>query len=512
MNLKLEAKAELERRARAILASRHVFNFIKYTFRAYRRENWHHRLISDYLQKAAERKIQRLMIFAPPRHMKTESQQRAAAWALGNDNDCKIMICGYGSPKADKISKHIKSIVKDPIFSQVFQQFKKWNWAGASDTVSFWELGNGTRGSVLAAGVGGSIIGEGFNLGFIDDPVKDREQAESPTYQEKTFEWYEGTFLNRQDEFDSSIVITNTRWNRKDLAGKILERDGIASFNGQEPSEGCPEWNGQEGGIWHILSLPAVMDDIAYPWKHPEDPREIGEALWPDRFPIEHLAQFMKNKYDWESLFQQRPKPKGGNMISRSWFKIVEDIPKLEKIVRFWDMAGTPKAEGRKNDPDFTAGALIGLCQGKLYILDVKVTRDTPMVVERLITETAEHDESFWRNVQVMWEEEPGSSGKHVTEYYKRILSKYNRKPYKTSKKKEWYIDLLANKAQTGDVYALNGPWLHEVHDGNTFFDEAEEFPKGRHDDRIDAAAKAAHMLTEGQKSVLDLFGDDVRL
>ena len=479
--------------ARRVLARRNSFDFIKYTFRKYEHENWHHKLAAKYIDKLIKREILRLMIFEPPRHMKTEGVERALSRAIGANTDEKLIVCAFGADKAYKISGHIKSNIKDNNFKRVFHSFPG---IAGSDQVKFWEIGNTHRGSCLAAGVGGPITGEGFTIGYIDDPVKSREQAESPTYQDKTFEWYEGTFLNRQDSKYSAILNTNTRWNRKDLSGKILERDGIASYNGQKPEQGCPEWNGDNDGLWHVLCLPAIMDEEAYNWKHPEDPRELGEALWPQRYPVEFLEQFKKNKYDWASLYQQRPKPKGGNLINRVWFDIVDKIPPGAKIIRFWDLASTPKEEKKKNDPDFTAGGLVGYKDNVLYIADVKTSRDTPLNIEKMIKQTAVLDDSEYGKVRQYWEEEGGAGGKHISEHYKKLLAAHWREAYRVGKNKEFYIDLLANKAEGGEVKLVKGKWLHEIHDGNTFLDEGEEFPKGRHDDRIDAVSKACYILT----------------
>lgn len=497
-NKQREAKKELAKRE---LARRGLFNFIKYTFRSYKRESWHHKLISQYFEKVINKEILRLMVFAPPRHMKTESEERAISYAIGKDKDLKVICCAFGSDKASEISSHVKQNVKDELFTNVFTDHPQ---IGGLDRDNHWSLGGVHRAEVKAAGVGGPITGSGFNLGIIDDPVKSREEAESATYQEKTFEWYEGTFLNRQDEVDSAIILTNTRWNRKDLAGKILEREGIASYNGREPGEGCPEWNGQDDGKWHILCLPAEMDHEAYEWKHEDDPREIGDALWPERFPISFLNQFKANKYNWASLYQQRPKPKGGNLINREWFTLVDSMPPKANIVRFWDLASTPKQEKKKNDPDFTAGGLVGLHEGNLYIADVKASRNSPLNIEKMIKAQAEMDDFTYGRVKQYWEEEGGAGGKHITEHYKKLLISHFCSEYKVGKSKEFYIDLMANKAENGQIFLVKGKWINEVHDGNTFMDEAEEFPKGRHDDRIDAVAKACFILTGKPLTMLE--------
>lgn len=508
MNKKNPSKAKFIKaakieKARREKARRNIFDFIKYTFPAYKNENWHHKLISEVVLAGVEKRLARIMIFAPPRHMKTESMERGFSYAFGKNQDLKLILTAYGADKAAKISNHIKANVTDSVFKSIFPQFPGIQGVNQSKN---WTLGNKHRGETLAAGVNGPITGEGFHIGYIDDPVKTRAEAESPTYQGNVYDWYSDTFLTRQDEADSVVFITNTRWNRKDLCGQLLADAGIATYNGHIPAEGCPEWNGNPDGVWHVLSLPAIMDEEAYAWKHPEDPRKIGEALWPQRFPLEFLEQFQKNKYNWASAYQQRPQPKGGNLINRAWFndKIVDEMPPGAKLVRFWDLASTPKQESKKNDPDFTAGGLLGFKDNKLYIGDIKTSRDTPFNIEKMIKQTAVLDDNKYKQVQQYWEEEGGAGGKHISEHYMKLLSAHWRKAYRVGKSKEFYIDLLANKAEAGEVYLVKGRWLTEVHDGNTFLDEAEEYPKGRHDDRIDAVAKACYILTGDNLTMAD--------
>lgn len=494
------AKIEKARREKA---RRNIFDFIKYTFRGFRKdwENWHQKLISNFVQTGIEKKITRTMIFAPPRHMKTETMQRTFSYALGKDHDLKLMLTAYGAPKASKISNHIKTNITDVSFKKVFPDFPGIT---GMNQVKNWSLGGEHRGESIAAGINGPITGEGFNIAYVDDPVKTRAEAESPVYQEKTYEWYDETLLPRQDEADSVLFITNTRWHRKDLCGKILAADGIATYNGREPANGCPEWNGDPDGLWHVLCLSAEMDEEAREWRHPEDPRRIGEVLWPQRFPDKFLAQFKRNRYNWASAYQQRPQPRGGNLINRTWFEIVDAMPAGAKLVRFWDLASTPKLESKKNDPDFTASGLIGFKDNILYIDDVKASRDTPFNIEKLVKQTAVLDDNLYEEVRQYWEEEGGAGGKHVSEHYMKLLEAHWRAPYRVGKNKEFYIDLLANKAEAGEVRLVKGKWLAEIHDGNTFLDEAEEYPKGRHDDRIDAVAKGCYIHTGDPPTLAD--------
>lgn len=494
-------KEKLIRRAKREKASRNIFDFVKYTFRHYKHENWHHKLVSEYYQRAVQKDIKRLMVFLGPRNMKTEGLERAIAWAFGHNPDLKVISCAYGVSRAAKSSKNIKQNIKDRKFSDIFPRYKGGEYFdGATDTQAYWEIGGGHRGSYLAAGVGSGVTGEGGNLLIVDDPVKSRAEAESPTYQEATRDWYFGTFLNRQDEKDSVIIIINTRWNQKDLSGCILEAEGIKEYNGHKPSRGCPDWNGQDDGLWTVLCLPAEMDEEAYEWKHSEDPREIGEALWPDRFPLSFLEQFKAIKYDWTSLYQGRPKTKGGNIINRAWFKTpLKDFPRGGKLIRFWDLASTPKEEKKKNNPDFTAGALLTFVNGVIYVIEVVATRLSPKQRYDLMKQTAVADDTMYGSVMQVWEEEGGATGKDVSVILNDLLIAHLRSPLRVRKSKNFYIDLFANKAETGNVRVINGPWLYKKHDGSTFYDSCEAYPSQLvHDDDIDATSKACFMLTGG--------------
>ncbi|UCE65465.1 MAG: hypothetical protein JSU85_11415, partial [Candidatus Zixiibacteriota bacterium] len=182
-------RIEIERRKiMQEMARRTPFHYTKYTFSTYANENWHHKLIGEYLRKAVDREIIRLMIFAPPRHMKSESLERAFSYALGKNPNQKIMIAGHSAPKATKISSHVKSNVTDKKHYEVFPDFPGINGRNTQD---YWEIGNGYRGSVLAGGKTSSrFTGEGFDIAGIDDLVSGRDEAESPTFHERNFDFF----------------------------------------------------------------------------------------------------------------------------------------------------------------------------------------------------------------------------------------------------------------------------------------------------------------------------------
>jgi hypothetical protein len=150
-----------------------------------------------------------------------------------------------------------------------------------------------------AAGVGGPIAGKGFHLGLVDDPIKNAEEANSPVIREKHKDWYRSTFSTREEP-GGAIVLIMTRWDEDDLAGWLLageEDDGDAN----------------EG--WHVLHLPAIRDETAILQVPPgctvePDWREPGEALCPERYPLDRLRRLKRRvgEYYWFGLYQQLPR------------------------------------------------------------------------------------------------------------------------------------------------------------------------------------------------------------
>src|SRR5687767_9412353 len=72
-----------------------------------------------------------------------------------------------------------------------------------------------------SSGVGGGITGMGCNYGIIDDPIKNREEADSAAFRDRLWEWYTSTFYTRLEK-DAAILLTMTRWHEDDLAGRLL--------------------------------------------------------------------------------------------------------------------------------------------------------------------------------------------------------------------------------------------------------------------------------------------------
>ena len=174
-----------------------------------------------------------------------------------------------------------------------------------------------------------------------------------------------------------------------------------------------------------------------------------------------------------------------GSLFRRSWFKIVKDYPKDARLCRYWDMAATEPKKGR--DPDWTAGALIGMAEGQYYLIDMRRVQFTPKKSQDLILQTAHTDGS---TTPVRMEQEPGASGATMIDHYARhVLRGFDFKGIRPTGPKEVRANPVAAAAEAGNLMLVDGPWIKD------FLDEAEVFPHGKHDDQIDALSGASSEL-----------------
>lgn len=242
-------------------------------------------------------------ISVPPRHSKTETLLHYVPWRLHRDPKSEIAYCTYESNLAHTKSRRMRELAE-----QTGVQFKK-----AAKTVKEWETTQG--GKLIATGVGGPITGKGAKLLIIDDPLKNREEAESPVIRQKIWDWFTSTALTRVEP-GGSVIVCHTRWHDDDLIGRIRQE--------------FPEWIG--------IQMPAVEEY--------EDGRR--KALWPSRWSLAELDKKRRlvGEYDWAALYQGQPRPKGGRMFktpTRYDLPMIVQSDKPYKIIIGVDPAATEK-------------------------------------------------------------------------------------------------------------------------------------------------------------------------
>ena len=304
----------------------------------------HLKLLHKKLEDVESGRTKRLMIFMPPRHGKSETISRKfPAWYLGRNPDKNIILASYAHQLATSFSREARSCIESRKYKTVF------NVATATDSraVNDWNI-QGARGGMMAAGVGGATTGYGADIFIIDDPFKNKEEAESETIREKVWDWYRSVALTRLEP-GAAMILVMTRWHRKDLAGMIL----------------------QEDTDWDIINLSAVAEAPGEINDYTEDPinREVGEALWPERYDESTLGsiQYRVGSRIWSALFQGHPQDPESQIIRREWINWYKELP-----IEFERFGGIDTATSVKTSADYMS--LVDICkgwEGYIYVNDV---------------------------------------------------------------------------------------------------------------------------------------------
>lgn len=468
MNLSLQNLPTLEQ-IKQERARRSLEKFTTYTYKDYQ-VNWHHSILCEKLYEWAFGDIDRLMIFMPPRNGKSELvSRRLPAFILGHDPDAAIISASYSADLASRMNRDTQRIIDSAEYHDLFpgttlsrSDFaqKKSGYIRNSD---MFEIVDHT-GVYKSAGVGGSITGMGMKYGIIDDPFKNRAEANSQTKRDTVWDWYMSTFYTRLEK-NGKILITLTRWHEDDLAGRLLEQSK----------------NDPTADQWEVLEFPAIADGEL----HPLDPRGHGEALWPNKYPLERLLKIKATvgSYEWNSLFQQRPAPAEGALFRQKWWKFYETVPyHIDEYILSWDMAF-------KDNPD--NDYVVGQCWGRVgpdyYLLD--------QVRDRMsFTETVQSFRSFsakWPQATAKYVEDK-ANGSAVIDTLKREISGII--PVTPDGGKITRAQAVTPLIEAGNVYLpKHAAFTHDL------IVEAKAFPNGKHDDQVDALTQAlTNMSNDG--------------
>ncbi len=273
------------------LARRSLLDFVPWATPVYSAPRHLARLV-DRLEAAARGETVRVVCHAPPRHAKTETVLHFLAWALWQWPELNLSYSTY----ADRLSRS-KSRKARQIAERIGVQL-----ATDSRSVNEWRTTKG--GGLLAGGVGGPLTGHGVNVAIIDDPVKNRIEAESPVKREHLVDWAHDVLTTRVEP-GGSIFCFMTRWHPDDLSGVLLGED------------------------FEDIHLPAISDD--------------GAALWPERWSIEELERKKKSVglYTWDSLYQGRPRSRGAAIFDAP--KTYSRLPEIYRAAGGLDLAYSAK-------------------------------------------------------------------------------------------------------------------------------------------------------------------------
>ena len=435
---------------RAELARRRLADFLEYDSRGAWIRARHLERLCNALEAVERGELDRLMVFMPPRHGKSEvCSKKFPAWYEGRNPDKEIIICSYAADLAYDFSRIARDTLRE-------RGPELWEVKVSSDSsaVGRWGI-EGKRGGCVAAGVGGPITGRGAHVGIIDDPFKNAEEAASQTIRDKVWEWYRSTFRTRLAP-GGAIVLVMTRWHEDDLAGRL-----IAEM--------------QAGGEqWVIIEMQAEAEE--------GDPleRAVGETLWPEHGFDKAWAEATKvavGSYFWQALYQQRPSPPEGEMLKRGWWKYYKAIPgDLQEVIQSWDMTFKDS-----DGSDYVTGGVWGRKGADKYLLDqVRGRMDFPATLAAVRALTAK-----WPRARAKLVEDK-ANGPAVIAMLKREIPGLIAVEPQGSKVAR--VAAVSPDVEAGNVYLPDpsiAPWVGD------FVEECAAFPNGKHDDQVDQMSQA---------------------
>lgn len=448
---KADAARELLKRRNA---RRHLLDFILYIDHEYVVSRFAQEVcqaLEQFLedQKAGLRPI--LVLQAPPQHGKSQIVSRyLPAWLFGQNPDLSIGGLSYSKDLASDMNRDVQRIMLSPEYARLFPE-SSLN-AKRAVMVDIEAKRNsdvfeivGHKGRYVGAGVGGPLTGKRLDIGIIDDPIKNAQEALSKVVKDGVWNWYITTFTTRLSK-NSGQIIMATSWATDDLSGRVIESTPRAK----------------------VLKFPAISDD--------------GQALVPELHPIDKLLETkaLMSDYFWSAMYQQRPIALGGNMFKAEWWREYEILPKLK-----WRGIYADTAQKTKEANDYSVFQCWGESyEGQAYLIDqIRGKWEAP----ELLTQAR----AFWNKHKAInngtlrsFNVEDKSSGTGLIQTMKRegipILG-IQRSIDKITRAMD-----ASPLMQSGNVYIpKDAPWLSD------YLSEFAAFPNGSNDDQVDPTMDA---------------------
>ncbi len=430
-------------------ARRGLLPFCQYTMPEYQITP-HIKVLAEALEAIERGELKRLMVLLPPRHGKSEIVSlRFPCWYLAKRPEDYIVQTGYAELIALTHSRRARDIFISPEMMRLFPSIHHRPERAGQELViperqAAHEWGTRQGGSYYAVGIGGGLTGRGFNVGIIDDPVKDDEEASSLTIREKVWEWYKTVFRTRAQP-DATIIVVMTRWHQDDLVGRLLRQAQ------EDPT----------ADQWQVLHFKAIDE---------------GKALWPERYPIEVLEKIRSSIGGriFESLYQGNPTIAEGQIIKREWWQYFKEPPQFIRTIHSWDTAFKDKSQN-----DYSVCTVWGEAQNGYYLLSVWRDKVEFPELKRVAAALYERDTP---DVVIV---EDKASGQSLIQELQRN-TRIPVLPVKVDRDKVARAYATTPLIEAGKVFLPeNASWLFD------YIEELSAFPNARNDDQVDSTTQA---------------------
>lgn len=422
--------------------------------------------IDEKLVRVADGDCKRLLITMPPQEGKSErTSHYGALWFLLQNPELRIAIASYEQETARRWGQVIRN---DLVTYRLGLELQEDSRAAARWNVA------GHRGGVYCVGIGGALTGRAVDVLLIDDPVKDRAQADSEAARKAAWDWWTDVARTRLAPH-APVILIMTRWHDDDLAGRILAND----------SE----------GEWEVLHIPAVADHD--PERGETDPigRQPGEPLpsarqWePGRW--ESVRRDVGER-SWNALYQGRPAPAEGDIWLRSWWRFYDEqlwdvyedgsctVPWADEVLQSWDMTFKDT-----RGTDFVVGQTWAVRGAEAYLVDqVRARMNFPVTVDAVVGARAK-----WPQTTTVLVEDKANGSAVIDSLRRTVPGLIAVNPKESKQARASAAAPFIEARNVGLPTPRLAPWVA------AFVDEAAAFPNGTHDDQVDCASQALQRI-----------------
>jgi len=447
----LRYKIKLEEKRKESAIKNDFMAFVKYVWPDFI-EGSHHKIMADKFNKVARSELKRIIINMAPRHTKSEfSSYLLPAWMIGRNPKLKIIQATHTTELAVRFGRKAKHLID----SEEYQKIYPTKLREDSKAAGRWETNEG--GEYFAAGVGGSITGRGADLLIIDDPHSEQD-ALNVNALDRTWEWYTSGPRQRLQP-GGIIVVVMTRWNMKDLTGRLI--------NAQKEAK---------ADQWEVIEFPAILPN--------------NKPVWPEYWKLEVLESVKASLAigKWNAQYQQNPTAEEGSIIKREWWNLWDkELPPLYHVIQSYDTAFL-----KKETADYSAITTWGVFYPtedsgpNLILLDVVKDRFEFPELRRVALEQY----NYWKPESVIVEGK--ASGMPLTfELRKQGIPVINYTPSRGNDKHA-RVNAVAPLFEAGQIWATDDKFTEEV------IEECAAFPYGDHDDLVDSMTQAVMRFRQG--------------
>lgn len=423
---------------------------------------WYHELIAkkleEVLEKLKRKEKARLILTLPPRSGKSQlSSIYFPAWALGKYPDLQFIFATYGGELAEKIGLDTRDVISSEAYQSIFPGVSL-----RQDVKAKAKWMTNKNGSYVLVGSGAGITGRGGNCIICDDLLKSREEAESDSISQSTWEYYRSTLYSRLEGYGAVIVIMQ-RWNQKDIVARLLEEDERRRLAGLEV----------EG--WEVINFPAIAEEDEY--VDGKLVRKEGEALWPSKFPLSVLNNIKQTlgTYNFQSQYQQNPIASELQEFHEHQFKYFEDDDIKGKYLKYYTLVDPAISQKKEADNTVILTVAKEVNGPNWYRIREDAGHFTPAQTVDLIFV---HQFEYKSEVAVETVQYQQALKYAIVEEQKKQQRYFIIHELRSQSNKETRIRGLVPLYEAGVIYHRRGDMEYEK--------ELLTFPRGRRDDRVD--------------------------